>query len=99
MTGTTFRIIHSGRCAGQAECFNALQAFQQADALLAGSLFQFLMQLCGQSFQVDLSQQLLDGFGAHAGFKGHRSYFSRISLVLAFGQELLFLQRGIARDR
>ena len=86
--------------AGQAECINALQAFQQADALLAGSLFQFLMQLCGQSFQVDLSQQLLDGFGAHAGFKGILVLFPHL-LVLAFGQELLFLQRskaGIGND-
>ena len=58
------------------------------------------MQLCGQSFQVDLSQQLLDGFGAHAGFKGILVLFPHL-LVLAFGQELLFLQRskaGIGND-
>ena len=58
------------------------------------------MQLCGQSFQVDLSQQLLDGFGAHAGFKGILVLFPHL-LVLAFGQELLFFQRskaGIGND-
>ena len=64
----------------------------QADALLAVGVLELLTQLLAQLVEVDLGQQLLDGFGTHTGFKRILVLFAHL-LVLALGQQLLFLQR------
>ena len=74
------------------EALNALKALQQADALLAVGMLELLTQLLAQLVEVDLGQQLLDGFGTHTGFKRILVLFAHL-LVLALGQQLLFLQR------
>ena len=56
-------------------------------------MLQLLAQLGRELFEVDLSQQLLDGFSTHAGFKRILVLFAHF-LVLALGQQLFFLQRG-----
>ena len=66
------------------EALNALQALQQTDALLAVGMLQLFAQFFAQFVEVDLSQQLLDGFSTHAGFKRILVLFAHF-LVLALG--------------
>ena len=60
---------------------------------MPGSGFEFLFQLRGQLFQVNLRQQFLDVFRADTGIEIIFVFFAHIGIVL-IRQHLLFLQRG-----
>ena len=84
-------IIHSGRLCGQTERLNDLQALDDTQALLAGSLTQLCGQLLGELVKIQLREQLLDGLRAHAGTEVLVVLFTHVA-VLSLSQELLLHQ-------
>jgi hypothetical protein len=58
-----------------------------------------LVQLGDDGVHVDLGEHVADGLGAHLGDEGVGAVFVDRLLVLGLGEELLELERGLARVR
>ena len=81
--------------AGNAEGLDHFEALDDAQLLLARSVLQLGLELLGKLIEVDLLQQLLDGFGAHAGLEVVLILFAHVA-VFFFGQDLVLGQRAVA---
>ena len=62
---------------------------------MSGRIFQLLFQIVAQLIQIHLLEQLLDGFGAHAGFKAVAAVTLHHFRVLVFGEKLALFQAAV----
>ena len=84
-----------GALSGCQECFHDFQSLCDPGALLSGGALGLLTQLCCHLIEVDLLQQLLDGFRAHLGLELVLVALQHVA-VLSLVQQLALLQRGQA---
>ena len=87
-----FRLV-----AGVQEGFDFFETTDASDLALAASFFDFFLQCFFQLWQIELFQQVLDGFCAHLGFECFLAISSYGILIFLFIQDLALGQVRIAR--
>src|SRR5579872_6232088 len=85
-----FRLV-----AGMQEGFDHFQPLDRLDPFLAGRLLEIFAQLGLQLVQVEVAQQLADGFGAHARTERVAVFFAVLAIFL-LGEDLALLKRRSA---
>ena len=98
MTGSTSRTIHSGRVFEWMKPWMTLRRFESFFLIC----FDFVARICSCSSATVASmsvfdERIADGFGAHLGDEGVVAVFVERLAVLGVGEELLHLERGLAR--
>ena len=101
MTGSTVRIIHSGRI------LLASEALEQLDALgeFLADLLAAWFRACAAWSSIDLlgqvhaAQGIAHRLGAHLGHEGICAVGFAGFAVFVFAQQLMQLERGRCRDR
>ena len=83
--------------AGVQEGFDFFETADASDLALAAAFFDFFLQCLFQLWQIELFQQVLDGFGPHLGFEGFLAIGGYGILVFLFVQDLALGQVRIAR--
>ena len=87
-----------GAVVAVADRFDDLQAVDQVlFLLLRVGLVQFAAEVAGELHQVQVHQQPADRLGAHVGLEGPFRVFRPRFAVFLLGQQLVRLERGVAR--
>ena len=100
MTGITSSTIHSGLLSRSRSASTIFSRLIRSLAFCFEPVsLSSIAEVVGELHQVECLQQLADGLGAHVGFERAFAVLLAGRAVLVLGQQLLRLERRVARDR